>query len=123
MNRVCIIGNLCSDPEVKTTQSGKLVTSFTVAVYRTREITDFLRVTAWEGSAELIGKYAHKGGRIGVDGSIQSRSYTGPDGEKRTATEIVASRVDLLGTKLPGVEAEPPGQDFTPVEAGGDLPF
>ena len=107
MNRACIIGNLCSDPEVKTTQSGKLVTSFTVAVYRTREITDFLRVTAWEGSAELIGKYAHKGDRIGIDGSIQM---------------IVASRVDLLGTKRPGVEAEPPA-DFTPVEAGGDLPF
>lgn len=102
MNSVIIIGRLTKDPEGRTTQSGISAATFTVAVDRPfkakdgKREADFLNVVAWRQSAEFVTKYAHKGDRIAVNGSIQTRNFTAQDGGKRYVTEIIADRVELL---------------------------
>lgn len=88
-NLVVLTGRLTADPELKTTQSGISVTSFSVAVnrpYRTVEEqqTDFINVVAWRKTAEFIAKYFKKGNMIGIEGSIQTRKYTDKNGNNRT---------------------------------------
>ena len=86
MNSICLMGRLTADPELKTTQSGVSVTSFSVAVdraYRSKDQerqTDFINCVAWRQTAEFITRYFHKGNRIALQGSLQSRSYTANDG-------------------------------------------
>ena len=98
LNKVIIMGNLTADPELKQTQGGQSVTSFTVAVNRKYKKDggnecDFINVVAWRERAEFVTKYFNKGSNIIVCGSIQTRSYTTNTGEKRTATEVVADEV------------------------------
>lgn len=102
MNKVILIGRLAAEPESRTTQSGIAQCSFRLAVQRRfknaqgeRE-TDFLTVVCWRQTAELAAKYLHKGSRCGVEGSIQVRSYTTQDGQKRSVAEIVADAVEFL---------------------------
>lgn len=94
MNIVSMIGRLTRDPELKQTQSGISVCSFSIAVDRKfknasgeRE-TDFVNCTAWRQTAEFIAKYMPKGQRIGITGSLQSRQYEDKQGNKRTAWEV-----------------------------------
>ena len=95
MNSVCLMGRLTGDLELKTTQSGVSVTSFSVAVdraYRSKDQerqTDFINCVAWRQTAEFISRYFRKGQRIALQGSLQSRKYTANDGSQRTVYEVV----------------------------------
>jgi len=131
MNNICIIGRLTSDVELKMTESGKSVCSFTVAVYRTKEITDFLPCVAWQSTAERITRYFRKGNMIGIKGSLQSRKYTDKKGNKRTAIEIVvdeasfcesAKALDSSGAAEAIPAAEPRGS-YEEISTDEDLPF
>ena len=105
LNCAIIMGRLTADPELRTTNNGTSVTSFTVAVDRSfvrageDRQTDFINVVAWRQSAEFVSRYFHKGSMIAVQGSIQTRNYEDKNGNKRTAVEIVADRVSFCGSK------------------------
>ncbi len=106
INRVVLVGRLTKDVEVRKTQSGLSVASFTVACDRNRrsqdnsqQTADFINCVAWRQSADFLGQYAHKGALIGVDGRIQTRSYDRNDGTKVYVTEVVCDSVQLLESK------------------------
>lgn len=108
MNKAILVGNLTRDPETRTTGSGVAVTTFTVACQRrfanqqgVRE-ADFINVVTWRQLAELCGRYLSKGRRVGVVGSIQTRSYDAQDGTKRYVTEVVADEVEFLSSRDDG---------------------
>lgn len=131
-NRVIAIGRLTAAPELKTTESGKYVCSFTVAVDRDKDHTDFLRCVAWENTAEFLSKYFAKGQEIGVEGSLQTRSYTDKNGSKREAVEIRAGRLFFVGGKTTTAAAEnatggntavAPIAGFEEISSANDLPF
>lgn len=96
MNRTDLIGNLVREPELRTTQTGKAVCSFTLAVYRDKEHTDFINCVAWNKSAELMDTYCQKGDKIGVSGSLQVRNYDNAQGQKVYVTEVLVDRIYLL---------------------------
>ena len=103
-NLVVLTGRLTADPELKTTQSGISVTSFSIAVdrrYRAGEEkqTDFINIVAWRQSAEFVAKYFKKGSLIGIEGSIKTRKYTDKNGNSRTAFEVVANNVQFVESK------------------------
>ena len=101
MNQVSLLGRLTKDPEVKKTQSGTSVCSFTIAVDRKykdangAKQTDFIPCVGWRQVADIIGQYFHKGSRIGITGSIQTRSYDGQNG-KVFVVEVLAEQIDFL---------------------------
>lgn len=122
-NSVILSGRFTADPELKTTQSGISVTSFSIAVQRRYKSgeepeTDFITVVAWRQTAEFVSKYFKKGNLIGVEGSIQTRSYEDKNGNKRTAFEVVANQVHFLESK----RSTDTG-DFTAFDTDEDLPF
>ena len=141
-NLVVLTGRLTADPELKTTQSGISVTSFSIAVdrrYRAGEEkqTDFINIVAWRLSAEFVAKYFKKGNMIGIEGSIQTRKYTDKNGNNRTAFEVVANNVQFVETKRDSapsaVEDNAPAASFSNAGANDfadlgdiaddDLPF
>lgn len=105
MNTIIIMGRLTADPELRQTQSGLSVTSFTVAVDRSfvkqgeERQTDFINVVAWNKTAEFVSKWFTKGQMIAVQGSLQIRSYEDKEGKKRTAAEVIANNVSFCGGK------------------------
>ncbi len=115
MNSICLMGRLTADPELKTTQSGVSVTSFTVAVdraYRAKDQerqADFIPCVAWRQTAEFITRYFRKGNRIALNGSLQTRSYTANDGSKRTVYEVVVDNAFFCESK--GGNAGAPSYD------------
>ena len=94
LNKINIMGRMTRDPELRNTTSGKPVANFTLAVDRdhNRDETDFIDVVAWNGTAEFVSKYFHKGQMTVVSGRLQSRKYE-KDGQNRTAYEVVAESV------------------------------
>ena len=105
-NKVILGGRLTADPELKSTPSGISVTSFTVAVNRSyrgkngeQPQADFINVTAWRKTAEFITRHFHKASSICIVGSIQTRSYTDKQGQKRYATEVVADEAYFVDSK------------------------
>lgn len=137
LNVVALTGRLTADPELKTTQNGISVTSFSIAVQRNyapqrqEKLTDFINIVAWRQTAEFITRYFRKGSMIAVQGSIQTRNYEDKQGNKRVAFEIVANGVSFCGSKAENdehkVEAnatipDRPNIDFEPIE-DDDLPF
>jgi single-strand DNA-binding protein len=97
VNSVNLIGNLCSDVEVKELGAEKKVATFRVAVNRGgRDAgTDFFRVATWDRQAELCAQYLCKGKRVGIEGRLRSHSWE-DEGQKRNLVEVVANRVDFL---------------------------
>ncbi len=108
LNVVVLTGRLTRDPELRTTPNGVSVASFTVAVDRgyqkagTERQADFINCVAWRNTAEFVAKYFEKGRMIGLEGNIQSRSYQDKEGNKRTATEVVANNVHFVDSKPQG---------------------
>lgn len=105
MNKVFLLGRLVRDPEIRTTQSGKMVTSFTLAVDRFgggKDNTDFISIVTWEKLAEVCGNNLAKGQRAMVEGRLQIRSFEGKDGQKRWVTEIIAQAVEFLDRRAAG---------------------
>ena len=141
MNKAIIIGRLARDPEAFTTQSGIPRSTLTIAVrrrYRNESgqyDADFLTVVAWRQTADYCNKYLRKGSRVAVEGSIQTRSYTAQDGNKRYVTEIIADEIEGLDPRredgngapvsgMPQNNAQQPQNadgEFTEVE--DELPF
>ena len=104
LNHICISGRLCKDVEMRRTQSGTPVASFTLAVDRdfNREETDFVPVVAWKNTAEFVEKYFSKGMMAIVAGRLQFREWTNKDGDRRKAAEVVADRVYFGEAKTSG---------------------
>ena len=141
-NLVVLTGRLTADPELKKTNTGISVTSFSIAVnrrYRAGEETqtDFINIVAWRQTAEFITNYFKKGNMIGIEGSIQTRKYTDKNGNNRTVFEVVASNAQFVESKKDSapsagnVSDEPASfsnaesSDFTEIDSGmdDDLPF
>jgi single-strand DNA-binding protein len=105
-------GRLTADPELKQTQSGIPVASFSIAVNRrfgtkdgSQPQADFFNVTAWRATAEFVSRYFKKGSSIFVVGTIQNRSWTDPQGMKHYATDIVADEVSFVDSRSEGPAA------------------
>jgi single-strand DNA-binding protein len=141
LNKVLLMGNLTRPPELRYTPSGAAVADMRLAVSRNyttqsgekRDETAFLTVIAWGKTAENCSEYLDKGSQILVEGRIQTRDWEGKDGQKRSATEIVAERVQFIsrlkggggGGGAPAAVGAPQGSpDEAPGGGGGDdVPF
>lgn len=105
MNRVCLIGRLTKNTELRATPNGTYTTSNTIAVNRNFKNAngeydaDFINIVAWRNTAEFLCKYAKKGSLVGCDGRIQTRTYEDTDGKKVYVTEVLVEQVDLLEKK------------------------
>ena len=107
INSVVLVGRLTKDIELRKTQSGLSVSSFTIACDRrlsqeqrnnNEQSADFINCVAWRGSADFLSSYAHKGDTVGVEGRLQTRSYD-RDGQRVYVTEVLANSVNLLHSK------------------------
>lgn len=142
-NKVILVGNMTSDPELKKTPNGVSVTSFSIAVSRRfvkqgeQPQADFINIVAWRQTAEFIARYFNKGKPILICGQLQTRSWTDQNGQKRNITEVVADEATFVENKAAGGNAagtpfgndEPPsyshGNDsnFEELSQEDDLPF
>ena len=116
MNTIAITGRLTADPELRRTQSGVSVLSYTLAVKRPRvkDTTDFIDVVSWRNDAEFLAKYAHKGSLVAVAGALTTRKWQDKHGNNRTSFEVVSDNVELLGGKTEG--GNKPNIDVDPEE-------
>ena len=136
INKAIIIGNLGRDPELKYLSDGTAVASFSVATSETwkdkttgekKENTEWHRVQCWRKLAEICGEYLKKGSQVYIEGRLQTRSWEDKSGEKKYTTEIVASTMQMLGSKGEGggsgrpplPDAAPEGPDY----GSDDVPF
>lgn len=105
MNKVILVGRLTKDPEVRYTQTGKVVATFTLAVDRFtgqgQKEADFIPVVVWGKVAEVCGNNLTKGQKVLVDGRLQVRSYDDKQGQKRWVTEVIAQTVEFLEWRSP----------------------
>ena len=128
LNHITIMGHLVRDPELRKTQSGVSVVSFTVAVDRDfkngdEKVTDYIDCTAWRGTADFISKFFTKGKAIVVDGSLNSRKWTDKEGNNRVSWEVQAQNVYFADSKR-NDDGQSGGQQFKEVaEDDGSLPF
>ena len=104
LNVIILQGRLTETPELKTTPSGKFVTSFSLAVERDFSTgddkeTDFINIVTWNKTAEFVTKYFSKGKQMLVKGSLQVRKYQTQNGDNRYATEVLADKVYFAGDK------------------------
>lgn len=126
MNYVSMIGRLTKIPDIRQTNTGKNVCTFTLAVNRRykdadgKTTADFFSVQVWGKLAEVCARYLDKGKKIYVAGELRNRSYDAKDGTKRTVTEIIANEVEFLSPKAE--PAMPPVEEWQQVE-DSDLPF
>lgn len=140
INKAILIGRLTAQPELKKTQSGVSICSFSIAVQRNYKdangsyTTDFINIVTWRNTAEFVCKFFTKGQLIGIVGSIQSRSYEDKNGNKRTAIEVVADEAQFVESKRESSANSDPQEFKAPAVAGGndvefeeveddDLPF
>ena len=128
MNHVNLIGRLTADSELRYTQSGTAVATFTLAVQRKMKNkntnqyeSDFIRCIAWQKTAELIANHFKKGDGIGITGHIQTGSYDGNDGTKRFTTDVVVDSLYFLPAKAKG--AANSGSDATDYGFGEEVVF
>lgn len=141
LNRIIIMGRLTRDPELRHTQSGTAVASFSLAVdrdFRNRDTgektTDFIDVVAWRNTAEFVSKYFTKGRMAVVEGRLQLRDWTDRDGNKRRSAEVVADNVYFGDSRRDGDSStssygggsynrpasSPPAPDYGLPPSGGD---
>lgn len=131
-NKIILGGRLTSDPELKTTQSGISVCSFSIAVNRRtkpgmEQQTDFFNVTAWRQTADFVSRYFKKGSSICVVGTLQTSNWTDPNGQKPYRTDIVADEVMFVDSRGEGGQATPTADTSTPkfeeISTDDSLPF
>ena len=98
MNTINITGRITEEPELKNTQSGVAVCSYTLAVKRpkVKDTTDFISVVSWRQGAEYLCNYAHKGDMVAVTGALTSRKWQDKDGNNRTTFEVVTDAVEIV---------------------------
>lgn len=122
LNRITVMGRLCNDPELRTTQTDVSVATFTLAVdrdYKSQDgqrDTDFITCVAWRGTALFLQRNFIKGQMMAVTGRLQNRQFTDKDGNKRTVSEIIADNVYFAGPK-------PTAAEFQDDDDPGELPF
>ena len=114
MNKVLLIGNLTSEPQLRYTANNIPVASFTIAVNRNRtkedgtKETDFINIIVWNKRAENVKNYLDKGSKVGISGRLQVRKYQNERGENRYVTEVVADEVEFLNSKKSGLDEKNP---------------
>ena len=133
LNTAILCGRLTADVELKQTQSGISVCSFTLAVNRPyskdgKQETDFINCMAWRATAEFISKYFKKGSSLCIVGAIQTRSWQDDKGNKRYATEVVVNEAKFVDSKSEGGNAQPSYAEteqpkFEEINTDDDLPF
>lgn len=141
INTAVLMGRICHDLELKSTQSGKSILNFTVACERKYQAqgeqrqADFIDCIAWEHTAKFIESYFRKGSMIAIEGRIQTDNYEDKNGNKRKSVVVVAESVSFCGSKSEsggnnnaGTNAKPnlnvaPPDDFEEIEDDTDLPF
>jgi single-strand DNA-binding protein len=127
MNKVILVGRLTQDPEVRYTQSGKAVASFTIAVNRFsgqgQKEADFIPVVAWEKLAETCGNNLTKGQRVLIEGRLQIRSYEANDGQKKRVAEVIASGMEFLERKQTSADDKEPNPFGGQVLPEEEIPF
>ena len=141
LNHITIMGRLTRDPEMRSTQSGVAVASFTLAVDRDfggsggEKQTDFIDCTAWRHTAEFVSKYFSKGRMAVVSGRLQIDNYTDNDGNKRKSAKVIADNIYFGDSKKDGTaggqsdgqnteQITPASTGFVPVEVDdSELPF
>ena len=136
LNKVTIIGNVGSEPEMRFTPNGKPVTSFPVAtnwMYTTpdgerRQETEWFNIVAWNKLAEQCNQFLAKGKLVYVEGRLHTRNWEGQDGAQRRTTEVVAQRMQMLDRKGASsgsstLSEEPPASSGPDFSGDDDLPF
>ncbi len=127
LNKVILMGHMTADPELKQTTSGISVCSFSIGVNRRynkadqgQQNVDFINIVSWRQQAEFVSRYFKKGSSIIVCGSLQVRSWTDAQGQKRYATEVVADEVSFGAPAAASQSSEtrPQGQGYTPQAYG-----
>jgi single-strand DNA-binding protein len=128
VNKAILIGNLGKDPEIRYTQSGKAVTSFSLATSekwkgqdgQQQESTTWHNIVAWGRQAEVLKEYTGKGSKLYIEGRISNRTYDKKDGTKGFTSEVVVQNFQFLDAKKDATE---PAQAAPNTEADDDLPF
>ena len=139
LNKVILGGRLTADVELKQTQSGISVCQFSLAVNRKyskegEQQTDFINCVAWRNTAEFISKYFRKGSSLCIVGSIQTRTWTDQNNQKRYATEVIVDEALFVDSKsdggqapsggyIPGAYIAPAAPNFEELNDDSDLPF
>lgn len=136
MNKVILMGRLTRDPELRQTTSGINVARFSIAVNRRfakegQQEADFINCVAWRQTGEFITRYFHKGSMIAVVGSLQSRSWDGPDGKRQYSTEVSVDEAYFTGSRAEtgagapqgGYAPQPQPTVQAPQEQGAPKPF
>ena len=132
LNKVILIGRLGRDHEVRYMPNGEAVCNFSVATSekytdkngQRQEATEWHNVTMYRKLAEIAGKYLTKGSQVYLEGRIQSRKYQGKDGIERTAYEIIANNMKMLGGNSQATQEQPKQAPAAPVEdIDDDVPF
>ena len=136
LNKVILIGHITHDLELKTTPSGVSVCSFSIGVNRKyskdgEQKSDFINIVAWRQQADFVARYFRRGNAICICGSLQTRSWTDSNGNKRYATEVIADEVSFVEKKESSTAADVP--EYTPkapavpqfeeIDGSDDLPF
>jgi single-strand DNA-binding protein len=127
VNKVILVGNVGRDPELRYTQSGQPVASFSVATNERfkdrdgnwKDRTEWHRIVAWARLAEICGEYLRKGSQVYIEGRIQTRDWEDKEGNKRQTTEIVALSMQMLGRRGEG-GGPIGGTDDSQAPGGGD---
>ena len=130
LNKIILMGQLTRDPELRQTQSGTKVASFSLAVDRDfagqdgKRETDFIDCVAWRGTGEFAAKYFTRGQMAAVEGRLQVRDWTDKDGAKRRSYEVIVDSLYFAGSKRQSEERAEPG-DFreAPEDEKGEMPF
>lgn len=127
MNKVILMGRLTKDPEVSQTQNNTCVCSFNLAVNRRfrsegQPETDFIKIVAWNKTAEFCSKYFSKGQQVGIIGRIQIRNYDDKNGKKVYVTEVVAEEAYFADSKRDNQATTSEGFMAIPTDEG-ELPF
>ena len=132
MNEVFLIGNLTRDPELTETSGGIKICRFAIAVNRNysgadgERKTDFFNCVAWRGLGETVARYARKGNKVAVSGTIELRNYEDSNGVNRTAVDIVAQDMEFLNTRRTDEgkpETSSKRRELQPFDDDSDIPF
>lgn len=109
LNKAMIIGRLTRDPEMRATPQGVNVTSFSVATnssFGQKDLVEYHNIVIWRKLGEIANQYLKKGSQVYIEGRIQSRKWTGTDGQERNRTEIIADNMIMLGSPRGGASGE-----------------
>jgi single-strand DNA-binding protein len=134
VNKVILIGNLGSDPEVKTTPQGAQVANFSLATSESwtdkasgekKEKAEWHRLVLWRRLAEVAGQYLKKGAKIYIEGKLETRSWEDQSGQKRYTTEVIVDKLEMLGGDRQQEEYEQPAAPYVASGSSDDdeLPF